>query len=203
MPEVQPGGGEPKIFCTGWQRTGTTSLSRAFKALGIATVDYPKELFEDIDHPLVHEHRAFTDNPVPLLYRELDRRHPGSKFVHTQRDDEAWLKSCEWLFTTGRIKFDWDAHPIVDRLHVALYGQAEFEPELFLERYRRHNREVREHFAERPGDLLVLDVTRGEGFERLCPFLGLPLPGEDFPHWNKTEGFWKVMARKLTRRLRG
>jgi hypothetical protein len=40
---------------------------------------------------------------------------------------------------------------------------------------------VREHFADRPGDLLVLDITAGEGWDRLCPFLGLPEPGVPFP----------------------
>jgi hypothetical protein len=192
-----------KVFGTGWQRTGTTSLARALGSLGLATKDYPKELLHDPQHELLTTHDAFTDNPIPLLYPELDRRFPGARFVHTQRDDQAWLASCEWLFTVGRVKFDWASHPIVDEMHLALYGTTEFEPERFLERYRRHNREVQAHFADRPGDLLVLDITRGEGFERLCPFLGLPVPEQDFPHWNRTEGFWKVMARKLARRLRG
>ena len=194
---------EPKIFGTGWQRTGTTSLAKALTALGIATKDDPKELLHDLDHELRRTHRAFTDNPIPLLYKELDRRHPGARFVHTQRDDLAWLKSCEWLFTTGRVKFNWKDHPIVDELHVALYGTTEFQPERFLERYQRHNREVREHFAARPDDLLVLDITQGQGFEQLCPFLGLPTPAEAFPHFNQTEGFWKVLARRVSKRLRG
>ena len=40
------------------------------------------------------------------------------------------------------------------------------------------------HFAGRPDDLLVLDVVGGEGWERLCPFLGLAPPDEPFPHFN-------------------
>jgi hypothetical protein len=192
-----------KVFGTGWQRTGTTSLSKALAALGFAAVDYPKELLHDIDHELLRTHDAFTDNPIPLLYRELDRRFPGSKFVHTEREEAEWLRSCEWLFTVGRVKFDWQRHPIVDEIHRALYGTTDFDPELFLERYRRHNREVRAHFAGRPADLLILDLTRGQGYELLCPFLGRPIPAGGFPHWNKTESFWKVLARRVARRLRG
>ena len=81
-----------KVFCTGWQRTGTTSLAKALNAIGVRTKDYPKELLHDIDHELVREYDAFTDNPIPLLYQELDRRHPGSRFIHTTRDEQAWLK---------------------------------------------------------------------------------------------------------------
>lgn len=193
----------PKIFCTGWQRTGTTSLARALASLGIATKDFPKELLHDLDHPVVHAHRAFTDNPIPLLFRELDAAFPGSRFVHTIRDEEAWLESVRWLFTVGRVKFAWDTRPIVGEIHQRLYGTTEFEPERFLERYRRHNREVAEHFAGRPSDLLTLDVTRGQGFAELCPFLGLPVPAHPFPHSNPTEPVWRARLRRLLWRLRG
>jgi len=191
-----------KVFCTGWQRTGTTSLAKGLKALGLKTLDWPKELFRDIDDDVIREYDAFTDNPIPLLYQELDRRHPGSRFIHTVRDEESWLKSAEWLFTLGRVKFNWrdgkDA-AILAEIHRVLYGTTEFDAQLFLERYRRHNREVTEYFAQRPGDLLVLDITRGEGFEKLSPFLGLPIPGEPFPHWNRSEAPWRVLLRRIAR----
>jgi len=37
-----------------------------------------------------------------------------------------------------------------------------------------------------PHRLLVMDVTRGDGWDLLCPFLGLPIPSEPFPHENRT-----------------
>ena len=42
---------------------------------------------------------------------------------------------------------------------------------------RRHNREVREHFRDRPDDLLVIDLTRDGRWEPICEFLGHPVPG--------------------------
>jgi hypothetical protein len=54
----------------------------------------------------------------------------------------------------------------------------------FVARYEAHNDEVLAYFADRPGDLLVLRVTEGEGWETLCPFLGLPEPQTPFPHAN-------------------
>ena len=50
----------------------------------------------------------------------------------------------------------------------------------WADEYVEHHRRVAEHFAGRP-DLLVLRVTEGEGYERLCPFLGLPRPAAPFP----------------------
>jgi hypothetical protein len=50
--------------------------------------------------------------------------------------------------------------------------------------YQNRNEEVRSYFADRPGDLLVLDVVGGEGWERLCPFLGLEPPAGPFPRLN-------------------
>ena len=34
-------------------------------------------------------------------------------------------------------------------------------------------------------DLFVLDVRGGEGWEKLCPFLGLNVPDVPFPHANE------------------
>jgi hypothetical protein len=82
--------------------------------------------------------------------------------------------------------------------------------ELYLERYRRHNREVLEYFADRPGDLVVMDITKGDGWEVLCPFLGLDVHDGPFPHSNSAsrrseagvlrQARWRL--RWATRRLR-
>ena len=50
-----------------------------------------------------------------------------------------------------------------------LYGRQEFDRELFLARYRRHNAEVMEYFEDRPQDLLVFPQGR---WDSLCAFLG-------------------------------
>ena len=55
----------------------------------------------------------------------------------------------------------------------------------YLDTYRRHNGRVVDFFAARAGQLLVLDITRGEGWENLCPFLGVEPPSAPFPHENR------------------
>ena len=63
-----------KVFGIGMQRTGTTSLARALNMLGVRTLQFPTPLFRDLDHPVGREFDGFTDNPIPLLYEELDAK---------------------------------------------------------------------------------------------------------------------------------
>ena len=43
--------------------------------------------------------------------------------------------------------------------------------------------------------LLVIDIVGGDGWEQLCPFLGVPIPEEPFPHSNKTTKTAETLAR--------
>ncbi len=191
-----------KIFGTGWQRTGTTSLASALTMLGIPTRQYPWELLDDPHHSILEKFQAFTDNPIPLLFRQLDARFPGSRFIHTQRDEAGWLKSVEWLMTVGEKKFGFERLPKGYEMFDRLYGTRAFDPDLFLGRYRRHNESVREYFADRHEDILYLDITAGEGFEPICAFLGMPQPAIPFPHKNFQEPLWRGHLRRLMIRVR-
>ena len=185
-----------KVFGVGFQRTGTSSLAVALNMLSIKTLQFPKELYYDIDHDVIREYDGFTDDPVTLRYKQLDERHPNSKFIQTIRDDEAWLQSIRWLFTTGKVKFKDSFERYGDEFNIQLFGTTEFDEALFLQKYREYNQEVLDYFANRPNDFLVLDLAGGEGFEKLCPFLDKPIPDGPFPHHNKKEGLLKVYGRK-------
>ena len=64
-----------------------------------------------------------------------------------------------------------------------------------LERYR----EVRAYFADRKDDLLIMSITAGEGWEKLCPFLGMPIPEVPFPRVNRVGGAWQQAFRRVKR----
>ena len=51
-------------------------------------------------YAMVEQFDAFEDNPWPLLYRELDERFPGSKFILTRRPTENWINSQVKDFAT-------------------------------------------------------------------------------------------------------
>ena len=57
------------------------------------------------------------------------------------------------------------------------------------------------YFADRPGDLLEIDISRGGGWEPLCAFLGEPVPDVAFPRSNSAEGR-KSLGHRIRRRLK-
>ncbi len=125
---------------------------------------------------LLETHDAFTDLPVPLYFRSLDRLFPGSKFILTTRALEPWLKSMDWLFNTGGIV--WKRGHLGDELHQAVYGTTVFQRDKLIAAWQRHHDDVRSAFSSRPEDFLEIAVDRGEmTFETLEVFLGLEPSG--------------------------
>jgi len=188
--------GAPKIFGIGLSKTGTSSLAQALQILGFRTLDnmgasrYVAGDLSSIDLEKVEAHDALTDTPIPSFYRELDRRYPGSKFILTVREREGWLKSCMKQFS---LRFAESQSEPNKRLFVDLYGTNVFDAEKFARGYDRFVVGVTEYFRDRTDDLLVLNVTAGEGWERLCPFLAKPVPDIPFPKANVTQIRWMKM----------
>ena len=176
--------GRPKVFGIGLQRTGTTTLTSALRLLGYRSFHFPAHLWDDPEHPLLDEYDAFFDNPIPLIYKDLDARFPGSKFILTTRDEEGWLKSCEWLFTEMREEWGFDTSARLKAMHTHAYGTNHFDEEAFRRAFRSHRDDVRAYFADRPGDLLVLDIAEEDKWTPLCDFLGVDRPTVPFPHQN-------------------
>ena len=90
---------EPKIFCIGRNKTGTTSLKRALKDLDYSVGnqadaellihEYAQRNFRSIVE-YCHTAQAFQDIPfsLPYTYIVLDHAFPGSKFILSIRKDE-------------------------------------------------------------------------------------------------------------------
>jgi hypothetical protein len=185
-----------RIFGIGLHKTATTSLHVAFQMLGLDSVHWPsgawvRDVWNEmrINHrsPTLERSYALSDFPISLLYRELDRAYPGSKFILTIRDEANWIRSVRshFSFEQNRHRQHWDA--ISHRIHQALYGRKDFDAKIFVSRYRRHNHEVREYFKHRPNDLLVMNMDRGAGWKELCAFLDRPIVTGLYPHEFVTE----------------
>lgn len=181
-----------RVFGIGMHKTATSSLHAAFKILGFDSFHWEtNQKAWDIWHQVgelrnrsmtLEQYYALCDNPIPMLYRELDERYPGSKFVLTVRDEVGWIKSVERLWDPKTNPwYDWNLQPFTNRIHQALYGRTDFDAKTFLREYRQHNAEVLKHFANRPNDLLVMDIDSGAGWNELCGFLGQPIPEVPYP----------------------
>lgn len=171
-----------KIFGIGFHKTGTSSLARALDMLGYnvtssfgLTDTNIAETVVSQAYGIVPQFDAFQDNPWPIIYRELDEQFPNSKFILTIRPTEKWLNSVVQHFG-GRTT--------VMREWIYGVGDPRGNEAIYRARYEQHNDEVRGYFVSRPGQLLILNLTEGEGWEKLCPFLNAPIPTDPFPHTN-------------------
>lgn len=182
-----------KIFGIGLSKTGTTSLAQALTLLGFNTRDYPGLShyapgdLSSIDPAMLEEFDALTDTPIPSFYRELDARYPDARFILTLRERQGWLNSCKKQFTQKLADKQNEAH---SQLFMDLYGCTVFDEAKFAAGYDRFVEGVLEHFRDRPGKLLTLNVTGGDGWEKLCPFLGHSIPDVPFPKANVTRIRW-------------
>jgi hypothetical protein len=177
---------EGKIIGVGFQKTGTSTLREALKILGFRVRDTtPRALIPILRgntgkiRRMLRGYDAMEDTPWYKIYRELDQMFPGSKFILTIRDADSWFTSVskhigdlraahhEWIYGRGK------GLPAEDREHA-------------ISVYQRHNEEVLQYFEDRPGDLLVLDFTKGDRWEKLCAFLEKDVPQLPFPHYNRT-----------------
>lgn len=174
-----------KVFCVGLSKTATTSLTAALKVLGLDAVHWyaTRRAFRyrddggiDIDWALFERHDAFADTPIPRIWPELDARYPDARFILTTRDPARWLKSFADQFAGGGL----DAFSA--QLHRDLYGTDTFDAALCRAAFERHGERVRDYFADRPGALLTMDISAGDGWAPLCAFLDLPVPDAPFPH---------------------
>jgi hypothetical protein len=179
----------PRVFGIGMHKTATTSLHHAFEILGLRSWHWSsaaeaKKIYRQMNmlgrSPYLEQFDALCDNPIPLLFRQLDQAYPGSKFILTIRDESKWLDAVRRHFDPAYNKWQpgWDTDAWTNRLHEILYKRHNFHPEAFLARYQRHNAEVMEHFAD---NLLVMDMDRGAGWPELCKFLGCEEPRQPYP----------------------
>lgn len=198
-----------KIFGIGFHKTGTTSLGEALEYLGYMNTHGAKAL----RHSLGQEHMmkclvsgdlspvwevadqydSFQDNPWQMLYRQADQRFPGSKFVLTVRNPESWFKSVHNQFAGRQSEFRaW--------VYGSDYNDPKGNKKHYIDRYKKHNREVQAYFHQRPEDLLVLDIGNGDGWKELCSFLKLPIPQDAFPHANKRD--YPTLMDKVVHKIR-
>jgi hypothetical protein len=189
---IQIGPIPTRIFGIGLHKTGTTSLHSALKMLGFESEHWKsahwalaiwKEMNSYGKSWTVEHGYALSDLPMAVLYKELDKAYPGSKFILTLRNEGQWLKSVEkhWSHKHNQFRAQWDHDPFSHMIHKVIYGQRGFDADLFLERYVKHNEDVKEYFKDRPHDLLVMDMSNGAGWDDLCKFLNKPVPNVPYP----------------------
>jgi len=184
-----------RVFCIGFHKTGTTSLAVALNTLGYRVTGPNGVNDPNIEnnvipmaYGLAEKYDAFQDNPWPIIYKEVDAKFPGSKFILTLRNSESWINSQVRHF--GRMET-----PM--RKWIYGVGCPEGNEDIYVKRFEDHNKEVKNYFKDRPQDLPVLDLAKRDGWGKLCPYLGAGIPNIEFPHANKASVREKANASKV------
>lgn len=195
-----------KIFCVGLNKTATSSLEVAYKVLGYQKIYSPtlifkknnyndyskiinsgfdknyKILFELIDYYDCFKDRPFNTNEI---YKTIDRYYLNSKFILTIRNEESWWNSVEkWLSYRMKLHHSTEEKR---KMKIELYKKHfetdVFSKKTFIDYYRKYNDNVQNYFHNNP-NFLVMNITEGDGWNKLCPFLNLDIPNESFPRSN-------------------
>ena len=171
----------PKVFCVGFNKTGTTTLGKSFELLGYRNSSFNKNVWRNyylkgrIDKVLYYTSKFDSFDDLPWLKEDLipvlDENFPGSKFVYLERNIDDWKNSISnWTFKMKGY------YPDLDSL---------------LDEYNRHREFILTYFKNRTSDLLILQVDDPKGFEKLSIFLDRPIIADNFSVHNKTANFNK------------
>lgn len=199
------------VIGAGFGRTGTMSFKMALEQLGFGPCFHMAEFFKCADPEAMKEkwsravlgagpmdwdklfdgYRSTVDWPSTAYWRELAESFPDAKVILTVRDAERWYASTqETIFKPNPDK------PLAERtdnwgrmvykvINQDTFGGDTAGHDHCISVYNRHNETVKA--ALPPERLLVYQA--GEGWERLCAFLGVPVPDTPFPRENTSETF--------------
>lgn len=164
-----------KIFCIGYNKTGTTSLGKALTLLGYRHSSFNRIVWRKlylkgkIDAVIRYTSKFNSFDDLPWLKEDLipvlDKRFPGSKWIYLERDEESWKRSCK-AWSSGK---GWEC-----------------DAEEGWRGYCAHHKFVMDYFKDRMEDLLVLKISDPKGFQKLGVFLGRPVPANAFPVYNRS-----------------
>lgn len=172
-----------KILGVGLSRTGSKSLNNALLLLGYRSIHFEPQRLKDVilgtsKNPEFRRYNdvdAVTDIPAAYFYRELQDAYPECKFILTVRDVDSWFESIKWHFEhTSPGEFG-------RAMRKLIYGaETKAIETLFKKKFQDHNEQVVRTIPKT--QLLIMNILEGDGWEKLCPFLGVPVPEQPFPH---------------------
>ena len=111
-------------------------------------------------------------------YKRLDVEFPDSIFILTVRNSDDFYQSIKrWIKKRGAP---------TRLLYESIYGCdiCEKNKIKIINQYEERNKNIIEYFAGKKNKLLVIDVSEGEAWMKLCHFLGKEVINGKFPHEN-------------------
>jgi tetratricopeptide (TPR) repeat protein len=206
--------GKAKVFCIGFNKTGTTSVESVLRSVGLTignqaeaemlVHDWGRRDFRRI-LAYCQSADAFQDIPfsLPGTFAAVDQALPGSKFILTVRSSaDKWFNSLERFHTQivgkGRVPTAEDLREFnyrypgyiadVIRLSYSADGSPLYAHDPYTAYYEAHNAQARQYFKDRPEQFLELNCESPDAMEKLLTFLGVPFTGQEMPRLNASGG---------------
>lgn len=201
-----------KIFCIGYNKTGTTSLSEFMRVNNISVApqlpfEYNLEsyfyknysTFVQMIKEDYFDYTFFQDVPfsLPEFYKIMDKEFENSKFILTIRDDEdVWYNSLIKFYKknfpdfyspkkiAGYVYEGW-----IFKILTSVYGAPKTNPydEKSLKRsYSKHIDDVKKYFVGKD-NLLILNLKDKDVITKLENFLEVEFEHKNMPKLNSTE----------------
>jgi len=130
---------------------------------------------------------SMVDYPGAQFWRQIADHYRDAKVLHTVRDPDQWFDSTQaTIFAPG--SFSDNPPPHLAKFFGFIrteFGDRIHERSFMTDYFRRHSEEVERTI---PKERLLVHEA-GEGWDRLCSFLGVPVPGTPFPHTNTSGEF--------------
>lgn len=199
-----------KVIGTGFGRTGTDSMRDALDLLGFGPCHHMRELLRDSVQKqewrrlavsavpdwsrVLGGYRSCVDWPSAHYWPQLADTFPEAKVILTWRSAESWWRSFEQTILP-RLLADTETEetaPGSQLISLRVFGGRPLTREHCLAVYEANVAAVRARIA--PDRLLVFEL--GEGWDKLCRFLGTPVPATAFPHRNTASDFQAFTAER-------
>ena len=130
-------------------------------------------------------YQSACDWPSCSFYKELADVYPHAKVILSLRDPKSWYKSVSSTILPSMK----EGSRLPGIFGPLLLGKKTFNEDFseahMIDVYERHNEEVKRVI---PKDRLLVFEAK-DGWEKLCPFLGVPVPDQPYPSMNSTEEF--------------
>ena len=163
------------FLCTGWNRTGTSTIGKILSNYNSKHATYSEELFDLLIEGKLNELLAFStkidsadDFPLNLLFREIKDINPDLNVIHTYTSSSAlWIARQKTLALRAPTK----------RLRIAnlyLYGKSSpfGNEKIFINRYEKHNKEVLTYFNGHK-NFIDIDISDASQHTKLKNWLDL------------------------------
>jgi len=196
------------VIGAGFGRTGTESMKRALEQLGLGPCHHMYEVIgdprqkaiwrsiasgnaHDWDEVFTDFHSA-VDWPSAFFWRELAEHFPRAKILLTVRSAESWYASMEKTIFKSLAESSDRESVGIKLIAERVFGGRLDDRGHAISIYEKNIADVQVAFA--PDRLLTYHL--GEGWDRLCPFLGVPIPDAPFPRTNSTAEFNAASAKR-------